>query len=103
MREEDKTEKKVSFLQFLNTAILTIIGIFAGAILISMNSMDTKISSIQAVQAVQASEIIRLDTNQKIVITNQGNFHTRVFDLEVNRAEQMKQYMETNFIRKPQK
>jgi len=92
MRED---EKRIDYLKYFNTALLTIIAIVA--ILI----FDT-VSGVKALQTEQGKELIRIKTVQDINTGNIGNLQTRVSYLEKDNIQTLQTWVDNNYIRKPQ-
>ena len=96
-------DKRVDYLKYINTFGIAIVVAIAGYTSNDVNDVKIKVEAIQSVQAVQAIEMMRLKTVQDVNTVNIGNIHNRVFSLEVNSSEQMKEWTESNFVKKPQK
>jgi hypothetical protein len=89
-------DKRVAFLQYLNTAILTLIFGCSMLIFITLNNVKTSNEAL-------SKELILVKERQNVNITNISNLNTRVTILETNTTENIKTWTENNFIRKPQK
>jgi hypothetical protein len=97
--EEDevaKMEKKITFLQFVNTALLTIM---CGSSILVYSTMN-KISDSQD---YIEKEMVRMKTVQDNNVANVSSLSLRVFQLETNDKEFIQSWVESNFMRKPQK
>jgi hypothetical protein len=88
-------EKKVEFLQYLNTTILTIIGILAIFIY-------TSVSDVKKQQVDFGAELLRIKTIQDINTTNISLINSRVSTLEKDNLIQFQAWVDQNYIRKPQ-
>jgi hypothetical protein len=89
-------EKRNSFLQYINTGILTLIAIFATMIFIT-------VGNIRDVQVDQKAEMLRLKTIQDINVSAIKSVESRVSTLELNYLDYIKNWVDQNYVRKPQK
>lgn len=93
---ENQNDNRLGFIQYLNTVILTIIGLISGIIAFSLRE-------VKASQEDFAKQLIEVKTIQnihdKIITTNDS----RVKVLELNYVDLMKTWVDANYIRKPQK
>lgn len=89
----EKADKKISFFQYVNTVILTVIGIVAIMIFISN-------TNIRKSQSETSIELIRMKTIQDINTSNILSVEKRVTAIEVNSIEYIKTWVEENFQRK---
>jgi hypothetical protein len=94
MKEE--SDKRVRFLQYINTALLSLILGMASMIAIQMSNVNKSQSSMQA-------EILRIKTIQDINTTNITVLDNRVKILELNWTSELKNWVEENYVRKTQK
>ena len=92
----EKADKKINFFQYINTVILTIIGIVAIMIFISN-------TNIRKSQQETSIELIRMKTIQDINTANIMSVDKRVTALEINSVDYIKTWIEDNFIRKTSK
>jgi hypothetical protein len=96
MQEIKEKENRIQWLQYVNTFILTSILGFAMMIFITVNNVKSSQADIK-------SELMRLKTVQDINVSNVSSLDHRVTNLEMNKFEELRKYMEDNFVRKPQK
>jgi hypothetical protein len=89
-------DKITRALQFFNTAILTIIGIY---LVISLNT----INKIQGQQVDSIKDRAEMRVQQDINKDNIKDLDIRVTSLETLNERVIKDWVETNFIRKSQK
>jgi hypothetical protein len=89
----DKAEKKITVFQYINTVILTVIGIFAMMIYISNKDIKRN-------QNETGLELIRMKTIQDINTNNIGMIDKRLNTLETNYLDYIKTWVDDNFIRK---
>ncbi len=87
---------KVKFVQYLNTVILTVIGIVSTIIVLQMNKVVDS-------QAQFSKEMVHLNTVQEINTRTIEGLDTRVKTLELNYLDYIKTWVDQNYIRKPQK
>ncbi len=92
----NEDSKKISFLQYLNTVILTVIGALALMIFITVNNVRNQ-------QSLFSTELVRIKTIQDINTAAIKSLDTRVTTLELNYLEYMKTWVDQNYIRKDQK
>jgi hypothetical protein len=88
-------KQEISFLQYLNTAILTMIGIVAIFIFVSVKDVKEQ-------QAVFQTELIRIKTIQDINTTNISEINSRVSALEKSDMLQLQGWVDANYVRKKQ-
>lgn len=88
-------ERKISFLQYLNTIILTVIAIVAVVIWSSVNDVKKEQVDFKA-------ELLRIKTIQDINTTNIGSINGRVSALESETFTKYQEWVDENYIRKPQ-
>ena len=94
--ESNSKDKKVSFLQYLNTTILSIVGTITMVIFLTLNGIKVQ-------QVEFAKELLRLKTIQDINVSNIKSVESRVTTLELNYLDYIKTWVDQNYIRKPQK
>ena len=92
---QEEVDKRVHFLQYVNTTILTLI--FGVAIMIF-----TTVTNVKNTQQGAGQELVRLKAVQDINITNVDKLSSRVNMLETNYVESLKNWIDANYIRKPQ-
>jgi hypothetical protein len=90
------TDKKISFLQALNTIILT-------AVLGMATIISVTISKIRTDQENQGKELIRIKTIQDANSLSIQILNSRVNALEVYNSASLKQWVDDNYKRLPQK
>ena len=88
----EEKEKESSFMQRLNSILLIIAVLFSGFII-------TKLNTIEDLQRSQGLDIVRLDTNQKNVMSDVK----AIGDNQLKWADEIKKWVEENYIRKAQK
>ena len=94
MKEE--SDKRVRFLQYINTALLTLI--------LTMASMTAiQLTNLTKTQATQDTELQRIKTIQDYNTVAVVNLDSRLKTLELNRLEELKVWVEQNYVRKAQK
>jgi hypothetical protein len=96
METSTSTEKRLSFIQYLNTFILSAIAIIT---IIVFNMLNT----IRNDQTEFSKELLRLKTVQDINVKNIENVDKRVTTLELNYLDYIKTWVDQNYQRKPQK
>jgi hypothetical protein len=103
LQKIDQSEKQVKFLQYINTAILTFIGTVAMIMFLTM--ADIKKSQIQgaAMHEEFGKELLRLKTVQDINVASVKDLNQRVTTLEMNYLDYVKNWVDQNYVRKPQK
>ena len=94
--ESNSKDKKVSFLQYLNTTILSIVGTITMVIFLTLNGIKVQ-------QVEFAKELLRLKTIQDINVSNIKSVESRVTTLELNYLDYIKTWVDQNYLRKPQK
>jgi hypothetical protein len=90
------TDKRVSFLQYLNTVILT--AILGMATIISIN-----VSKVRTDQETQAKELVSIKTIQDANTLSIQILNSRVSALEIYNQTMIKQWVDDNYVRLPQK
>ena len=94
MKEE--SDKRVRFLQYINTALLSLILGMASMIAVQMGTVNRS-------QSIQDGELLRIKTVQDFNTTNIGILDTRVKTLELGYSQDLKNWVDLNYIRKAQK
>lgn len=95
MTEIKEEEKRIDYLKFFNTALLSLISIVAVMIF-------STVTGVKEYQSVQAAEMVRLKTVQDINVSNVDKLNSRVVALEYDRNTQIQNWVEQNYVRKPQ-
>jgi hypothetical protein len=88
-----KIEKRINLLQYINTVILTVIGIFATLIFVTT-------TNVRQAQNETAQELVRMKTVQDINVANVSQIDKRVTSLELNYLDYIKTWVDDNFVRK---
>ena len=91
----EQANNKVKFVQYLNTVILTVIGIVSTVIVLQLNKVVDS-------QADFAKEMVHLNTVQEINTGRLDQIDTRVKTLELNYLDYIKTWVDQNYVRKPQ-
>jgi len=91
-----ENNKRVTFLQYLNTVILTAIGIFAAIAVITLDKIRDNQSDF-------ATRLVKVETIQPLNTTSITDVSKRIGVLESNYLELVKSWVDANYIRKPQK
>jgi hypothetical protein len=94
--ETDKNDKRLSFMEYLNTVILTIIAITCGFLFAMINKVNNN-------QNEFAKELVRIKTIQDTNVKLIEGIDKRVSTLEFNYLEYVKSWVDANYMRKPQK
>jgi len=94
MKEE--SDKRVRFLQYINTGLLTLILGMASMIAVQLTKVNDAQSSMQA-------ELLRIKTVQDINTVNISVLDNRVKVLELNYTADLKNWVDQNYVRKAQK
>ena len=89
-------EKRVAFLQYISTTMISIIGIFTTIIFFMVTNVSKN-------QAEAAAESLRLKTVQDINVKSVESLNLRVNTLELNYLDYIKTWVDQNYVRKPQK
>jgi hypothetical protein len=89
-------DKRVTMLQYINTGILSLILGLASMIAVQLTSVKNN-------QATQQTEITRIKTIQDINTANISILDTRVKVLELNYTGIIKEWVDENYVRKPQR
>jgi hypothetical protein len=96
-------ENKISILQYINTIILTTIGIFAFMIFTTVKNVREDQLSIQVKMETLKTEDLRLKTVQDRNVDDIQRLDARVVVLETNYIDRLKEWIDANYIRKAQK
>lgn len=88
--------KRIKIIEYINTVILTIIGISSTIIFVML-------SNVRQSQEETAKELIRLKTVQEMNVSAVKGLTDRVQNLELSYLEYIKNWVDENYIRKPQK
>jgi len=88
--------KNTNVLQYVNTALLTLICGFSMIIFVTIHNVKNE-------QEQVAKELIRLKTVQDMNVSNFNRLDTRVSALEIFSVQLMKDWVESNYVRKSQK
>jgi hypothetical protein len=89
-------DRRVSYLQFFNSAILTLIGIY---LVVSFNS----IQKVQAQQVDSIKDRAEIRIKQDINTANIKDLDVRISAVETLNERVIKDWVEINFVRKNQK
>jgi hypothetical protein len=95
--------KRLTFLQYLNTTLLTLVGIFAFMIYTTVRNVRESQIELKLEMSELKTEDLRLKTIQDINVVNVENLNNRVNVLEVNYLDRLKEWIDANYTRKPQK
>ena len=96
MIDKDINSKRLSFIQYLNTVILTIIGLVSGIIAFSLREVKKS-------QDDFAKQLIEIKTIQNVHDKQININDSRVKTLELNYVDLIKTWVDNNYVRKPQK
>lgn len=89
-------EKRQQFLQYLNTSILSVILGLAMVMFVSMNN-------VKATQITMMEKIVKLEVIQQHNVTQVDAVDDRVKVLELNFTNELKRWVDENYVRKQQK
>ena len=89
-------QKKIDWLKYLNTGLLTFISIILVNLSISVNQ-------VKVTQQTQQTELMRIKTIQDANTGNIANLTTRVNALEITSLSNIKDWVDINFVRKSDK
>ena len=92
----EKVESRVSFMQYFNTVLITLVLAMSGFIF-------TKVELIEQRQNEAAQELVRLKAVQDINVKNVSSLGERVYSLEMDNTEKLKKWIDENYKRKEQK
>jgi len=93
--KEGAGNKNFNLLQYLITTMVTVIGIFTTIIFFMLNDIKTE-------QTEFAKELLRIKTVQDINTGSISNLSARVSTLELNYLDYIKNWVDQNYVRKPQ-
>jgi hypothetical protein len=96
LRSIENSEKKVQVLQYVNTAILTFIGTVAMIIFIV-------VTNVRREQIQFQNQMIRFQVMQDHNTVQIDEVDARVKILEITKLEEIKVWIDANYIRKAQK
>ena len=91
-----ENNKRITFLQYLNTVILTVIGIFAAIAVITLDKIRDNQSDF-------TTRLVKVETIQPLNTTFITDVSKRVSILETNYFDLVKTWVDANYVRKPQK
>jgi allophanate hydrolase subunit 1 len=92
---KEASDKRVALLQYINTGILTLI--------LAIASMTASLLiNVNKAQSAQDASIVKLQTVQENNVNKVKEIDARVTRLEINYIEDLKTWIEANYIRKPQ-
>jgi len=89
-------KKQVEWLKYINTGLLTII---LGTLMLIFNSQ----TSLHEAMESQKLDIAKLSVTQTQNVQNVTQLQTRVTALETENLQELKQWIDDNYVRKPQK
>lgn len=92
----DSAEKNVSFLQYINTGLLTLILTVVSIGASTMVKFNKEVSDVK-------TEQVRLKTIQDNTVMVSSELVVRVNALEVGYVDQIKTWVDANYVRKSQK
>jgi LPS O-antigen subunit length determinant protein (WzzB/FepE family) len=92
----EQADKRLSFMQYLNTGLLTLILAVAGY-------AATVLIDVKKTEADTTIRVVKLETVQANNVNNVNSLSVRVFTLETNYIEDLRAWVENNYVRKPQK
>ena len=93
---KEESDKRVRFLQYINTGLLTLI-------LAVSSFIGAQLISVTASQSRQDVELLRIKTVQDYNSIAVSSLDIRVKTLEVNWSSELKNWVDDNYVRKPQK
>ena len=93
---EDKIDKRFDYLRYINTILIAFILAFS---VMCWNG----IRNVKAIQETVGNELILIRERQNVNTTNIDFLDKRVTLIESNVVENLKQWIDENYIRKPQK
>jgi hypothetical protein len=91
----EKLDKRVSLLQYINTGLLTLI---LGIATMAASSMTTYNKEVTTMRVKQTE----IETTQKVNVANVANLNTRVTVLELNSINDLKNWVDLNYVRRAQ-
>jgi hypothetical protein len=100
MSEETTVEKvdkrQIDFLKYLNSFLLSCILGFSVFIF-------TTVTKVKDYQSAQAQEIVRMQERLNTLALNDSRQDAKIANIEQNNIQTILEYMEKNFIKKPEK
>lgn len=93
---KEESDKRVKFLQYVNTGLLSLILGIAAMISVQMRHVNET-------QTIMTAEILRIKTVQDINTANISILDTRVKTLELGFTQDLKNWVDLNYVRKAQK
>lgn len=99
----EQSGKINSIFQYINTVILTVVGIFAVMIFTTINKVRAEQEALKLIQADYGKELLRLKTVQDRNVTDISKLDARVVILEINYIDRLKEWVDQNYQRKLQK
>ena len=93
---EDKIDRRFDYLRYINTILIAFILAFS---VMCWNG----IRSVKSVQEENGKMMVLIQERQSINIQNIASVSLRVTAMETLQSENIKAWVELNFIRKPQK
>lgn len=94
---------KLKTIQYINTVILTIVGIFATLIFVTITNIRDEQQTITINQTEFEKELLRLKTVQDINVAGVKDLNSRLSTLELNYLDYIKTWVDQNYVRKLQK
>jgi hypothetical protein len=94
---------KLKTIQYINTVILTIVGIFATLIFVTITNIRDEQQTITINQTEFEKELLRLKTVQDINVASVKDLNSRLNTLELNYLDYIKTWVDQNYVRKLQK
>ncbi len=95
--------KSTNIWQYINTALLTLIGVFALLIFNSVSNIRKDQTQFATELSKFSTELVRIKTIQDINTSAIKDIDTRVTTLERNYLDYIKSWTDLNYVRKPQK
>ena len=92
----DSNSTKTTIFQYINTVLISMMSIFAMLIFITINNVRTN-------QAAFSKEIVIIGTNQEFNTERIKSIDIRVKALELDYVNALKDWIDQNYVRKPQK
>lgn len=98
----ENVEIKGSIVKNINSVLLLVLTIMLTVQLSSTIEIKTDIKEIKSAQATQAESIKVLQTEMKTTKENDKDQSNRIYLLEVDKNNQLKEWIEANYVRKAQ-
>ena len=89
-------EKRLSFTQYLNTVLLTVVGVIAMIIFLSLRDLKQEI--VRNSETMIKFQVLQDHNTQQI-----DDVDARVKILEINNTQDIKNWIDMNYVRKAQK